>query len=111
MRDPLNYNSMVSQARMLNLYHSMQRDATMRGAATPCASTASMPNCSVTCAEEDDPFLNFDHARFPVQGAAAAARRHGAPAPVWVTRAWRERAPYHQNCEVTALDGKARLPG
>ena len=57
------------------------RSATpMRGAATPCASTASTPSCSTsTAVRKMMPFLNFDNARFPDPGrAAAAARRHGA---------------------------------
>ena len=53
----------------------------LRGAAMPCACTASMPNSSIASGSDACcPFLDFDNARFPILGRpAAAARRHGAP--------------------------------
>ena len=51
------------------------------GAATPCGCTASMPNCSTAsrCAR-CVPWLDFDNARFPIQGGLLQ-RRGGTRAP------------------------------
>ena len=80
LEQDLNYNAMVSQRGVLNLYHSdAQRDAyARRGNAMRLHGVDAELLDRERCARMV-PFLDFDNARFPIQGgAAAAARRHGA---------------------------------
>ena len=81
----------------------------MPGAATPCACTASMPNCSIAtpCARMP-PFLDFDNARFPIQGGLLQRRggtvRHDAVAWGYARAAPSDRGvDIVQNCEVTGI--------
>ena len=79
LEQDLNYNAMVSQRGVLNLYHSdAQRDAfARRGNAMRIhgvdAELLDLPRCGKW------PFLDFDNARVPdSRRAAAAAWRHGS---------------------------------
>ena len=78
LEQDLNYNTMVSQRGVLNLYHSdSQRDAYVRRG-NGCACTASMPSCWTLRRRRMLPFLDFENARFPIQGGLLQrARRNG----------------------------------
>ena len=86
LEQDLNYNAMVSQRGVLNLCH--HRRAARRlcaGAAMRCGCTASTPNCSTADGVRAmAPFLDFDNARFPIQGGLLQRRggtvRHDAVA-------------------------------
>ena len=86
LEQDLNYNAMVSQRGMLNLYHSdAQRDAYARArqchAAARRRCRAARPR---TRCEAMLPFLDFDNARFPILGGllqrAGGTVRHDAVA-------------------------------
>ena len=72
---------MVSQRGVLNLYHSdAQRDAYARRGNAMRINGIDAELLDADGVRKMVPFLNFDNARFPDPGrAAAAARRHGAP--------------------------------
>ena len=80
LEQDLNYNAMVSQRGVLNLFHSdPQRDAYARR-----GNAMRLHGVDAELLDREQvralvPFLDFDNARFPIQRrAAAAARRHGA---------------------------------
>ena len=80
----------------------------MRGAATPCGCTASMPSCSTAMASKAlVPFLDFDNARFPIQGGLLQRRggtvRHDAVAWGYARAADQRGVDIIQNCEVTGI--------
>ncbi len=104
----LNYNAMVSQRGALNLFHSdAQRDAyARRGNA--------MRLCGVDAELLDErdlrrrvPFLNFENARFPIQGALLQPRggtvRHDAVVWGYARAASALGVDVIQDCEVTGL--------
>jgi methylglutamate dehydrogenase subunit A len=108
MEQDLNYNTMVSQRGVLNLYHSdAQRDAfAKRGNAMR------LNGVDAQLLDQDGvrklaPFLNYDQARFPVMGGLLQGRggtaRHDAV--VWgYARAASDRGvDIIQNCEVTGF--------
>ena len=97
----LNYNAMVSQRGMVNLYHSdAQRDAFARRgnahAAARCRCRAARPRRG---ARAMLPFLNFDDARFPILGGLLQRRggtvRHDAVAWGYARGADRARRRHH----------------
>jgi len=108
LEQELNYNAMVSQRGVLNLYHSdPQRDAyARRGNA--------MRMHGVDCALLDAdgvrkmaPFLDFDNARFPIDGALLQERggtaRHDAVNWGYARAASALGVDIIQNCEVTGF--------
>ena len=80
----------------------------MPGAATPCGCTASTPSCSTgqRCGAML-PFLNFDDARFPIQGGLLQRRggtvRHDAVAWGYARGADMRGVDIIQHCEVTGI--------
>ncbi|TGS52019.1 FAD-dependent oxidoreductase, partial [bacterium M00.F.Ca.ET.179.01.1.1] len=69
MEHDLNYNAMVSQRGVLNLYHSdAQRDAFARRGNTMRINGIDAELLDQAALRKMLPFLNFDNARFPVQG-------------------------------------------
>jgi methylglutamate dehydrogenase subunit A len=108
LEQDLNYNCMVSQRGVLNLYHSdAQRDAYARR-----GNAMRMHGVDAELLDREAvrgllPFLDFDNARFPIQGGLLQGRggtaRHDAV--VWgFARAASERGvDIIQNCEVTGL--------
>jgi heterotetrameric sarcosine oxidase beta subunit len=108
LEQDLNYNTMVSQRGVLNLCHSDgQRDAYARR-----GNAMRLHGVDAELLDQDGvrklaPFLNFDHARFPVRGGLLQRRggtaRHDAV--VWgYARAASERGvDIVQNCEVTGF--------
>jgi heterotetrameric sarcosine oxidase beta subunit len=113
LEQDLNYNAMISQRGVLNLYHSDgQRDAFARR-----GNAMRMHGIDADLLDADGvrkltPFLNFDHARFPIMGGLLQRRggtaRHDAV--VWgYARAGSDRGvDIIQNCELTGFIRDAR---
>ncbi|HXL30306.1 MAG TPA: sarcosine oxidase subunit beta family protein [Bradyrhizobium sp.] len=103
-----NYNAMVSQRGVLNLYHSDgQRDAYARR-----GNAMRIHGVDAELLDQDGvrrlyPFLNFDSARFPIQGGLLQRRggtvRHDAVAWGYARGASDCGVDIVQNCEVTGF--------
>jgi sarcosine oxidase subunit beta len=108
LEQDLNYNAMVSQRGVLNLYHSdAQRDGYARR-----GNAMRMHGVDAELLDRDGvmalvPFLDFDNARFPIQGGLIQRRggtvRHDAVAWGYARAADRRGVDLIQNCEVTGL--------
>ena len=108
LEQDFNYNAMVSQRGILNLFHTdAQRDAyTRRGNAMILhGADAQLLNRDQVRAMY--PFLNFDNARFPIKGGLAQKRggtvRHDAVAWGYARGADLRGVDIIQNCEVTGF--------
>ena len=105
LEQELNYNAMVSQRGVLNLCHSdAQRDAYARR-----GNAMRMHGVDAELLDADGvrsmaPFLNFDHARFPIQGGLLQRRggtaRHDAVNWGYARAASALGVDIIQNCEV-----------
>ena len=105
----LNYNAMVSQRGIVNLFHSdAQRDAFVRRANAMILSGADAEIADAAQLRRELPFLDFDNARFPVRGGLFQRRggtvRHDAVAWGYARAASRRGVDMIQNCEVTGFD-------
>jgi len=105
----LNYNAMVSQRSVLNLYHSdSQRDAFARRANAMLLSGADAELLDLAKLRRLCPWLDYDNARFPIQGALVQRRggtaRHDAVAWGYARGASRRGVDIIQDCEVTGID-------
>ncbi len=108
LEQDLNYNAMVSQRGVLNLYHSdAQRDAYARR-----GNAMRMHGVDAELLDRDGvkslvPFLDFDNARFPIQGGIIQRRggtaRHDAVAWGYARGADQRGVDLIQNCEVTGI--------
>ena len=101
----LNYNAMVSQRGVLNLYHSdAQRDAFARRANAMILSGADAQLLDAEQVRAMAPFLAFDDARFPIRGGLlqrrAGTARHDAVAWGYARGADRYGVDLVQNCAV-----------
>ena len=104
----LNYNTMVSQRGVLNLYHSdPQRDAFARR-----GNAMRMHGVDAELLDRDQvralaPCLDFDNARFPIHGGLLQRRggtaRHDAVVWGYARAADRRGVDIVQNCEVTGI--------
>lgn len=108
LEQDLNYNAMVSQRGVLNLYHSdAQRDAyARRGNAMRLAGVdAELLDREQVRAMV--PFLDYENGRFPIQGGLLQKRggsaRHDAVAWGYAHAGDRNGVDIVQNCEVTAI--------
>jgi sarcosine oxidase subunit beta len=108
LEQDLNYNTMVSQRGVLNLYHSDgQRDAYARRGNAMRMHGVDAELLDRAGVRRMLPFLDFDNARFPIQGGLLQRRggtaRHDAV--VWgYARAASDRGvDIIQNCEVTGF--------
>ena len=104
----LNYNAMVSQRGVLNLYHSdAQRDAYVRRGNAMVMSGADAELLDRDGVQALYPFLDFDNARFPIQGGLLQRRggtaRHDAVVWGYARAADRLGVDIVQNCEVTGF--------
>ncbi len=109
LEQELNYNAMVSQRSVLNLYHSdPQRDAFARRANAMLLSGADAALLDRSEIQRLCPWLDYGNARFPIQGALLQRRggtaRHDAVAWGYARRASRRGVDIIQNCEVTGID-------
>jgi sarcosine oxidase subunit beta len=109
LEQDINYNAMVSQRGVLNLFHSdPQRDAfARRGNAMRLAGVdAELIDREQVRAMV--PFLNYEDGRFPIQGGLLQKRggsvRHDAVAWGYARAADQRGVDIVQNCEVTGLD-------
>src|SRR5208283_2670125 len=104
----LNYNAMVSQRGVLNLYHSdAQRDAFARRGNAMLLHGADAELLDQAQTIELVPYLDFDGARFPIQGGLLQRRggtaRHDAVVWGYARAADRRGVDIIQNCEVTGF--------
>ena len=108
LEQELNYNAMVSQRGVLNLCHSdAQRDAFARR-----GNAMRLHGVDAELLDQDGvrrmaPFLNFDNARFPIQGGLYQARggtaRHDAVVWGYARAASDLGVDIIQNCELTGF--------
>jgi len=114
LEQDLNYNAMISQRGVVNLYHSdAQRDAYVRRGNAILMHGADAELLDEAGVRRMLPFLDFDGARFPITGALLQRRggtvRHDAVAWGYARAADRLGVDIIQNCEVTGFrieDGK-----
>ena len=109
LEQELNYNAMVSQRGIINLYHSdAQRDAAARRGNAMILSGADAVLLDRKALQKKCPFLDFDNERFPIQGGLWQPRggtvRHDAVAWGYARGADRRGVDLIQNCEVTGFD-------
>jgi heterotetrameric sarcosine oxidase beta subunit len=108
----LNYNTMVSQRGIINLYHSdPQRDAYARR-----GNSMIMHGAGAVLLDRDQlkklvPYLDFDNARFPIHGGLMQPRggtaRHDAVVWGYARAADQRGVDIVQNCEVKGISGSA----
>lgn len=103
-----NFNSMVSQRGIINLYHTdAQRDAYRRRGNTMMLTGAGARLLNADELREMVPFLNYDNARFPIKGGLlqerAGTARHDGVAWGYARGADQRGVDIIQNCEVTGF--------
>ncbi|MGE0698950.1 MAG: sarcosine oxidase subunit beta family protein [Hyphomicrobiaceae bacterium] len=108
LEQDINYNAMVSQRGLINLYHSDgQRDAFARR-----GNAMRMHGVDAELWDADQvraalPYLDFDNARFPIQGGLMQRRggtvRHDAVAWGYARAADRRGVDIVERCEVTGI--------
>jgi sarcosine oxidase subunit beta len=108
LEQDLNYNVMMSQRGVLNLYHSdAQRDAFRRRGNAMFFSGAPAELLDRERTRALVPFLDFDNARFPIKGALLQRRggtaRHDAVVWGFARAASALGVDIIQNCEVVGL--------
>lgn len=108
LEQDFNYNAMVSQRGILNLFHSdPQRDAYVRRGNAMRLAGADAEMLGEQDVREMAPFLDFNNARFPIKGGLLQRRggtvRHDAVAWGYARGADRRGVDIVQNCEVTGF--------
>jgi heterotetrameric sarcosine oxidase beta subunit len=108
----LNYNTMVSQRGVLNLFHSdPQRDAYARRGNAMRLHGVDADLLNAEQVRAIAPFLNFEHARFPIRGGLLQKRggtaRHDAVVWGYARAASDLGVDIVQNCEVTGFQRDA----
>jgi heterotetrameric sarcosine oxidase beta subunit len=108
MEQELNYNAMLSQRGVINLYHNDgQRDAYVRRGNAMWMEGVPAEMLDRAALKKMLPFLNFDHARFPIMGGLLQKRggtaRHDAVAWGYARAADTLGVDLIQNCEVTGI--------
>lgn len=111
LEQDVNYNAMVSQRGIINLYHSdPQRDSYVRRGNAMKLHGADAVLLDQDGVRKQYPFLNFDDARFPIQGGLwqprAGTVRHDAVAWGYAHAADKKGVDIIENCEVTGFDIK-----
>ena len=109
LEQDFNYNAMVSQRGIVNLYHSdAQRDAAARRGNAMILAGADAVLLDREALQKKCPYLDFDNERFPIQGGLWQPRggtvRHDAVAWGYARGADRRGVDLIQNCEVTGFD-------
>jgi heterotetrameric sarcosine oxidase beta subunit len=104
----LNYNVMVSQRGVINLYHSdAQRDAFARRGNAMRLNGVDAELLDRRQVRTMLPFLDYDNARFPINGGLLQGRggtaRHDAVVWGYARAADRRGVDIIQNCEVTGV--------
>jgi heterotetrameric sarcosine oxidase beta subunit len=116
LEQTLNYNTMVSQRGVLNLYHSdAQRDAYARRGNAMRLHGVDAELLDAQQVRARHPYLDFDAARFPIRGGLLQRRggtaRHDAVVWGYARAADARGVDIVQNCEVTGIrvmDGAVR---
>src|SRR5579871_1844508 len=108
LEQQLNYNTMVSQRGVLNLCHSdAQRDAFARRGNAMRMHGVDARLLSAAEVRRMYPYLEFEHARFPIRGGLLQRRggtaRHDAVVWGYARAASRLGVDIIQNCEVTGF--------
>ena len=108
LEQDLNYNAMVSQRGVLNLYHSdAQRDAYVRRGNAMRMHGVDAELLDINAVRRMLPFLDFENARFPIQGGLLQRRggtaRHDAVIWGYARAASDLGVDIIQNCEVTGF--------
>ena len=108
LEQDFNYNAMVSQRGIMNLFHNdQQRDAFARRGNAMLLSGADAVMLSESEVREVAPFLDFDNARFPIKGALCQPRggtvRHDAVAWGYARGANNQGVDIIQNCQVSNI--------
>ena len=109
LEQDFNYNAMVSQRGIINLFHSdSQRDAYVRRGNAMLMAGADAELLDTEGVRRLCPFLDFDNARFPIRGGLQQKRggtaRHDAVAWGYARGADSRGVDLIQNCEVTGFD-------
>jgi sarcosine oxidase subunit beta len=108
LEQDINYNAMVSQRGVLNLFHSdAQRDASARRGNAMRLHGVDAELLDSAQVRRMVPFLDFDNARFPIEGGLLQRRggtvRHDAVAWGYARAADARGVDLLQNCEVTGI--------
>jgi len=108
LEQDVNYNAMVSQRGIVNLYHSdAQRDAYVRRGNAMRLAGADSILLDEAGIRQLCPFLDYDNARFPIKGGLLQPRagtvRHDAVAWGYARSADSRGVDIIQNCEVTGF--------
>ena len=108
LEQELNYNSMVSQRGVLNVFHSdAQRDAYARRGNAMRMAGADAELLDTDAVRQMLPFADFDNARFPIKGGLLQRRggtaRHDAVVWGYARAASDLGVDIIQNCEVTGF--------
>jgi sarcosine oxidase subunit beta len=108
LEQDLNYNAMVSQRGVLNLFHSdAQRDAFARRGNAMRMHGVDAELLDVDAVRRMAPFLDLDNARFPIKGGLLQRRggtaRHDAVVWSYARAASSLGVDIIQNCEVTGF--------
>ncbi len=108
LEQDINYNAMVSQRGVLNLFHNDgQRDAAIRRGNALMLHGIEMELLDRAAVQAKLPFLDYDDARFPIQGGLLQKRggtvRHDAVAWGYARAADKRGVDILQNCEVTGI--------
>jgi heterotetrameric sarcosine oxidase beta subunit len=108
LEQDLNYNAMVSQRGVVNLFHSdAQRDAYARRGNMMRIHGIDAALLDEAGIRRHAPFLDFDNARFPIRGGLLQKRggtaRHDAVVWGYARAADTRGVDIIQNCEVTGL--------
>ncbi|MDE2739681.1 MAG: sarcosine oxidase subunit beta family protein [Paracoccaceae bacterium] len=109
LEQDFNFNAMVSQRGILNLFHSdPQRDAFARRGNSMLLAGADAVLLDENLIRKMCPFLDYENTRFPVKGALWQPRggtvRHDAVVWGYARGADRLGVDIIQNCEVTGFD-------
>lgn len=108
LEQEINFNAMVSQRGVLNLYHSdAQRDAYARRGNAMRIAGVDAEMLDREAVRRMVPYLDFDNARFPIRGGLLQRRggtvRHDAVAWGYARAADARGVDIIQNCEVTGI--------
>ncbi len=108
LEQDINYNAMVSQRGVFNIYHSdAQRDAYARRGNAMRLHGVDAELLDREQLRREIPYLNYDNARFPVQGALVQRRggtaRHDAVAWGYARAASLRGVDIIETCEVTGI--------
>jgi methylglutamate dehydrogenase subunit A len=109
LEQDINYNAMVSQRGIFNIYHNdAQRDAYARRGNAMRLHGVDAELLDQAQLRKEIPYLDYDNARFAVQGALVQRRagtaRHDAVAWGYARAADQLGVDIIENCEVTGID-------